>query len=470
MINTKNLSFEIRRQPILSTAASAIAGWYQVPWVCAQGGIDMAEGSRVALARLADAELLRRCGDHPHRDSVLIHRASWHSFDAPWTEMQTAMQCAADSRSLFIELNCRGLTSSEDVKRLFMAVEAIRRAGAGVCLAGIEGSVAAKQILAVKPDLVRCFVHEATKVLSKQQEAEWLSELAAQNVPVLVSDEALSPADRHVAALLGATLYLHAKPTVAPTLPVRSGAAFRHAVIPAAIAAAMLATACSSAPPRPVTPDGTNRVPINQASRIAEFEAAAATSSASLREREELHRRVLELTSQVNKLNQALAVLANAESQSAKLESRSNLKASQRNGGMLWQGLHAEPKPNALVVREFFSTGEAAFRPSAEQARALVDAARQASAVYVRGRTDSYVADAGNRAVAAARAKAARTWLITQGIPASKVKASWEAAGDFLSENESNAGRGLNRRVELEFVGVELRTDAQASLNTSNRS
>lgn len=468
MINTTNLTFEAQQAAIRSADSSGIAGWYQRPQVSAEGGLDLSDATRGTLARMADVEILNRAGAQAQRDSILVHRLSWYSALTLTSNLLSAVNQAAGARHLYVDLDCRHVHRTQDVQYLKAIAAAIREAGAGICLSGIEAHAQAQQLIALRPDLVRVRVGAATPHLIEGNSVEWLATLASARCRVLVGDKSLTPADRQVAALLGARLFLSAG-QAHPAAECRSPAPRASGVgAGAAVAAMLLAAACSSTPPRPATPDGTIRVPVNQSARIAEFEAAAASSSTALRERDELHKRVAELTSQVSKLSQALAIMAASEAQDPRLDGRASLRPVQVQGSFQWQGLNAEPKANALVVREFFPTGVAAFKPSPEQAAALLEAARQATVIHIRGRTDSYVDDAANRAVAAARAKAARTWLIANGVPASKVKATWEASGDFLAENESNAGRNMNRRVELEFVGVALQ-GARPSNNQTSR-
>lgn len=76
---------------------------------------------------------------------------------------------------------------------------------------------------------------------------------------------------------------------------------------------------------------------------------------------------------------------------------------------------------------------------------------RNAPAVEVQGHMDN-VGDAGvapRQALSEARAKAVVSWLVAHGVPASKVTAKGYGKRMPITDNDTDLGRELNRRIEV---------------------
>jgi outer membrane protein OmpA-like peptidoglycan-associated protein len=114
-----------------------------------------------------------------------------------------------------------------------------------------------------------------------------------------------------------------------------------------------------------------------------------------------------------------------------------------------------------IIMRVSFDFNSADFEPPADKQAQLLADAKAASLINVRGRTDSYVADAPNYRIALARALAARDWLTKRGVDASKIRVFSLPAGAFIADNHTEAGRRQNRRVEIEMLGKEAARLAQ---------
>jgi len=104
------------------------------------------------------------------------------------------------------------------------------------------------------------------------------------------------------------------------------------------------------------------------------------------------------------------------------------------------------------IWRFSFESGSAAFTPAPGVAAQLLKEASSALSINVRGRTDSEVADAVNTRIAAARARAARDYLVDHGIAAQKIRVFSLGGGAFIADNRTEAGRTANRRVEIEMI------------------
>jgi outer membrane protein OmpA-like peptidoglycan-associated protein len=101
-----------------------------------------------------------------------------------------------------------------------------------------------------------------------------------------------------------------------------------------------------------------------------------------------------------------------------------------------------------------FGTGATDFAPDEHFVRILVPAARAAERIDIRGRTDARIAGTEDARIALGRALAARQFLVEQGVNGSKIRIASLAAGDFLAPARTDAGRALNRRVEIELVAA----------------
>jgi len=108
-----------------------------------------------------------------------------------------------------------------------------------------------------------------------------------------------------------------------------------------------------------------------------------------------------------------------------------------------------------VILRVSFDFNSAAFDPTPETKAKLLADANAASLINVRGRTDSPTADEPNFKIALARAIAARDYLVKNGVDSSKIRVFSLAAGAFVAKNDTEQGRRLNRRVEIEMLGKE---------------
>lgn len=121
-------------------------------------------------------------------------------------------------------------------------------------------------------------------------------------------------------------------------------------------------------------------------------------------------------------------------------------KARQEPANQLQQEVQGEPQ------RFSFAFNSADFRGHVEEAAVLLPAAQVAKTITVHGYTDSPVSDAPNRRIALARAMAARKFFVEHGIAPEKIKVRFSAAGNFVTDNTTAAGRFQNRRVEIRMA------------------
>lgn len=111
-----------------------------------------------------------------------------------------------------------------------------------------------------------------------------------------------------------------------------------------------------------------------------------------------------------------------------------------------------EPQKTAVLF------GFASSKLSAKGRRAIAEFAKtaaQASAIYVRGATDSTGDPVANEILARNRAAVVRAELIANGVPRAKVKVS-SCASCYLQDNGTEGGRRANRRVDLSLAPMAL--------------
>lgn len=103
-----------------------------------------------------------------------------------------------------------------------------------------------------------------------------------------------------------------------------------------------------------------------------------------------------------------------------------------------------------LLVPVLFAFGSTTMTlPEADAAR-IVDAARGAPLILLRGRTDGPVESAAESSIARQRAETIERWLVQAGIEPARIRTTWQPVGDHAADNSTLGGRALNRRVEIE--------------------
>lgn len=121
--------------------------------------------------------------------------------------------------------------------------------------------------------------------------------------------------------------------------------------------------------------------------------------------------------------------------------------------------------PEAEVVRDgdkiyvalpsgiLFDLGKDALKPSAQESlsRAAVTLKDSQTNIIIQGHTDSTGSDAINQPLSERRANRVRDFLISQGVPSSKMMAIGYGSSRPAVANDTEANRALNRRVQLEI-------------------
>ena len=111
----------------------------------------------------------------------------------------------------------------------------------------------------------------------------------------------------------------------------------------------------------------------------------------------------------------------------------------------------AAPEPNQVFVINF-PLGSAEFNVSLAQSAQLIEQARAAKFILIRGRTDALADSLAETRLAQRRAEAAYKYLVDMArLPPEGIRLSWQGAGDPFLQGSSSPDRQANRRVEIEM-------------------
>ncbi len=181
-----------------------------------------------------------------------------------------------------------------------------------------------------------------------------------------------------------------------------------------------------SAPPKPPTLDESLRRPANSGQAV-ELQRC----------KHELHNSRLEATESGRLAEATAATLA-------------SLAAQQRMLAALQEASSGRVLPNSVFTLRFaFGSTRVVVPPGVESI--LVEEARAAPLVLLRGRTDGASDSPAESRIARERAAAVRAWLTNAGLDPTRIRVTHQPAGDHVADNGSATGRILNRRVEIEL-------------------
>ena len=112
------------------------------------------------------------------------------------------------------------------------------------------------------------------------------------------------------------------------------------------------------------------------------------------------------------------------------------------------------PRANSVFVVRF-DFGSIRVSMPADMSAALIDEARSAPLVVLRGRTDGAADSLAESRIARDRAAAVRDSLIGAGVDAARIRTTHQPIGDHAVDNSGATGRAMNRRVEVEVYRAQ---------------
>jgi outer membrane protein OmpA-like peptidoglycan-associated protein len=202
----------------------------------------------------------------------------------------------------------------------------------------------------------------------------------------------------------------------------------------------LLLSSCSS-PPKPPTVDESRRRPVNTAMAV-ELQAC---------------RSDLENT----------RILATESVRSAEASSHAVARMVQQQQ-LLVRGIEANASAQRnLLVPVLFAFGSTQVNVFDADATRIVDEARGAPLVVLRGRTDGATESSAESAIARQRAAAVEAWLVQSGIDRARIRTTWQPVGDHAADNGTAGGRTLNRRVEIEIYRAAPVVTAAGALDAA---
>jgi OOP family OmpA-OmpF porin len=111
-----------------------------------------------------------------------------------------------------------------------------------------------------------------------------------------------------------------------------------------------------------------------------------------------------------------------------------------------------------IQAEALFDFDKSVVKPNGK--RELDQAAAKMSGVDVEmviatGHTDSIGTEAYNQKLSERRANAVKSYLVSKGVPASKITTLGKGETQPVATNKTKEGRANNRRVDVEFKGVQ---------------
>jgi outer membrane protein OmpA-like peptidoglycan-associated protein len=188
----------------------------------------------------------------------------------------------------------------------------------------------------------------------------------------------------------------------------------------------LLALGSCSSPPKPPTVDESKKRPANSAAEV-QLQSC----------RSDLQNTRIELAERSQAVQSQTALLEHAKARQAAAETATTMAVA------------ARPVGNSVYTVRF-GFGSTDMSLPAETAAAMVDEARSAPIVVLRGRTDGDMDNPADSRIARDRAAAVREYLLAAGVESTRIRTTHQPTGDRVADNSEANGRALNRRVEIE--------------------
>lgn len=251
----------------------------------------------------------------------------------------------------------------------------------------------------------------------------------------------------------------------------------------------LFGSGCNS-PPTVAMPNGSNRVEINSSVVAHDYEVRVSQEAADRNYRTEMLAKVESMNTQIKGLLGYILKMENEkkmmEAQGASPVSTQPIKATpnatkiyikaevlapQKKSSTNEDGSpflieekvlasknpsgQIEVLPGSVVFRVTHDYAKTEFKPSDAMKDKILSASRTGNSIEVKGRTDAFHTNDGDRKIAIERANNARRFLVENGIENKKIQTTFLSARDYIADNTTAEGRALNRRVEIKVNGFD---------------
>lgn len=172
--------------------------------------------------------------------------------------------------------------------------------------------------------------------------------------------------------------------------------------------------------------------------------AAPARTEVPLNERAQPEREAPSLApwfaAQQDEVRRMIAMQASSKAEADLLMARLNRVEAQHRSGV------------STMVRMQFEAGANNVLLDDDRTRLLIAAALAAQQINIEGHTDAYSEGPNDLGIALERARVTREFLIAHGVDGRKIRLAARPAGDFIVPLNTEQGRALNRRAEIELL------------------
>lgn len=214
----------------------------------------------------------------------------------------------------------------------------------------------------------------------------------------------------------------------------------RHFLYPFASTSLILLAGCaSSGPPRPPDVDESTRRPVNttQAVELQMCRSSLQNTRISLEENR--------LTAQAACAQSSAGLVLDRTGRAKLARASADLTATVPMGRSF--------EPN-LIWTINFRFNSSAIETSMADLEPLIEAAKRAAVVVLKGRTDGKAENMAESQIARNRAAAVLSLLVKAGVAPGKIRTQYQPVGDYIADNTTAAGQAVNRRVEIELYPV----------------
>ncbi|ACB33133.1 OmpA/MotB domain protein [Leptothrix cholodnii SP-6] len=208
------------------------------------------------------------------------------------------------------------------------------------------------------------------------------------------------------------------------------------------LAAALLLGACD-APPKPPAVNETTRRPANSA-WVVDLQSCRSELANTRIDAAESARRAdfaMATADRMVALQQAIELIKPSSPASVAIASPTSIREVM------------QPLANSIYTVQF-DYGSSRVNLAPTFLRAVLDQARTAPLVVLRGRTDGTQDVAAEGRIARERAQAVKSHLVAAGLDPNRIRTTWQPTGDHAADNGTPDGQARNRRVEIEVYAA----------------